>query len=310
VRTFAAIEEVPDGFGPSAVTIGKFDGVHLGHRAILGRLLDTARRADLAAVVVTFDSNPLSLFAPDTCPPDLVSLDQKLELLEDVGVDAALVLHFDRELSQVPAEQFVERFLVSGLHTRTVVTGRDFRFGFKGAGDVALVQRLGAAHGYSVEVVDDVEPDGQLRVSSSHIRALLAEGDVAHAAGLLGRATAVRGVVVHGAQRGRALGFPTANLSPHSEGLIPADGVYAGWLVDAGIRYPAAISVGDNPTFDGVPQRQVEAYAIDADLDLYDHIIDVEFTRRLRGMVAFQGVDALIAQMHADVAEAKALLVG
>ncbi|GAB3385906.1 bifunctional riboflavin kinase/FAD synthetase [Humibacter soli] len=308
MRIFRSIDEIPSDFGPSAVTVGKFDGVHLGHRAVIGRLLQVARDAGLASVVVTFDRNPMSVVAPDRCPEDLVSLEQKLDLLEQTGIDAVLVLAFDLALSRVPAEDFVERYLVSRLHAKKLLVGSDFRYGAKGAGDVALLRTLGERDGFDVQLIDDVRPDGHDRVSSTWIRSLLADGDVAYAGVLLGRAPTVRGLVVHGAMRGRELGFPTANLSPQSDGLIPADGVYAGWLIDGGVRHPAAISVGDNPTFEGVPQRQVEAYVIGEDLDLYDHVVDVEFTRRIRGMVAYSGIDPLIAQMHADVAEASAIL--
>ncbi|HWD62684.1 MAG TPA: bifunctional riboflavin kinase/FAD synthetase [Humibacter sp.] len=308
MRLFRSIDEIPSDFGPSAVTVGKFDGVHLGHRAVIERVLRVARDSGLASVVITFDRNPMSIFAPDRCPEDLVSLEQKLELLEQTGVDAVLVLTFDLALSQVPAEDFVERYLVSRLHAKKLLVGSDFTYGARGAGDVALLRTLGERDGFDVQLIDDVRPDGHDRVSSTWIRTLLGEGDVAYAGVLLGRAPTVRGLVVHGAMRGRELGFPTANLSPQCEGLIPADGVYAGWLIDGGVRHPAAISVGDNPTFEGVPQRQVEAYVIGEDLDLYDHVVDVEFTKRIRGMVAFSGIEPLILQMRADVAEASAIL--
>lgn len=308
MRVFRSIDEIPDDFGPSAVTVGKFDGVHLGHRAVIGRLLSVAKANRLASVVVTFDRNPMSIVAPERCPADLVSLEQKLELLEQTGIDAVLVLTFDLELSRVPAERFVEQFLVSKLHTTIMLVGSDFRYGAKAAGDVALLRQLGARDGYTVQLIDDVRPDGHDRVSSTWIRSLLAEGDVAYAGMLLGHPPTVRGVVVHGAQRGRQLGFPTANLSPQCEGLIPADGVYAGWLIDRGVRHPAAISVGDNPTFEGVPQRQVEAYVIGEEIDLYDHVVDVEFAQRIRGMVAFSGIDPLIEQITADVEQAAELL--
>ncbi|MGA0568741.1 bifunctional riboflavin kinase/FAD synthetase [Rathayibacter sp. KR2-224] len=310
MKVFRSIDEIPDDFGPSAVTVGKFDGVHLGHRAVIGRLLSVAGREGLLSVVVTFDRNPLAVVAPERCPEDLVSLDQKLELLEQTGIDAVLVLTFDRALSQVPAEQFVERYLVSKLHAKMLLVGSDFRFGAKGAGNVELLRELGARDGFEIQLIDDVRPDGHDRVSSTWVRSLLAEGDVAYAGVLLGHAPVVRGVVVHGAQRGRQLGFPTANLSPQCDGLIPADGIYAGWLIDAGVRYPAAISVGDNPTFEGVPQRQVEAYVIGEDLDLYDHVVDVEFVQRIRGMVAFEGIQPLIAQISADVEQASRILAG
>ena len=308
MRVFRSIDDIPADFGPSAVTVGKFDGVHLGHRAVIGRLLSVAGREGLSSVVVTFDRNPMSVVAPERCPDDLVSLEQKLELLEQTGIDAVLVLTFDLALSRVPAEEFVERYLVSKLHAKTLLVGSDFRYGAKGAGDVALLSQLGARDGFSVQLIDDVRPDGHDRVSTTWVRPLLAEGDVAYAGVLLGHPPTVRGVVVHGAQRGRQLGFPTANLSPQCEGLIPADGVYAGWLIDGGVRHPAAISVGNNPTFEGVPQRQVEAYVIGEDIDLYDHVVDVEFAQRIRGMVAFDGIDPLIAQMTADVEQASEIL--
>ncbi|WP_127793060.1 bifunctional riboflavin kinase/FAD synthetase [Agromyces sp. LHK192] len=308
MRTFKGIDGVPAGFGPSAVTIGKFDGVHQGHREIIGRLRRIADAEGLVAAVATFDRNPLALLAPDKCPDPLVSVRQKLELLATTGVDAALLLPFDRALASLPAEEFVERVLVDALHAKAVLVGSDFRYGARAAGDVALLVELGERHGFTVEVVDDVMPDGQRRVSSTWVRDLLAAGDVRRAGDLLGHTPTVSGVVVHGAARGRELGFPTANLSPESEGLIPADGVYAGWLTDAGATYPAAISVGNNPTFEGVPRKQVEAYVLDRDLDLYDHLVDVEFVDRIRGMVAFDSIDALIEQMHADVEIARTIL--
>ena len=208
----------------------------------------------------------------------------------------------------MPATEFVERVLVDTLDAKAVLVGSDFRYGARGAGDVALLQDLGHTFGFTVEVVDDVRPEGERRVSSTWIRDLLAEGDVRHATRLLGHAPTVSGIVVHGAKRGRGLGFPTANLTPESEGLIPADGVYAGWLTDAGTRYPAAISVGNNPTFEGVPTKQVEAYVLDRELDLYDHVVDVEFVERLRGMVAFTNIPDLVETMRGDVDRAREIL--
>ncbi len=308
MRIFDGVAQVPAGFGPSAITIGKFDGVHVGHRAVLARLRSIAARDRLQAVAVTFDRNPLALLAPDKCPESLVSIPQKLRLLATTGVDASLVLHFDRELASLAPEAFVGDILVDALQARAVLVGADFRFGSRGAGDVALLTELGAEHGFDVEVVGDVRPSDDRRVSSTWVRELLAEGDVRRAAELLGHTPTVRGLVVHGAARGRELGFPTANLSPESEGLIPADGVYAGWLTDGGVRYPAAISVGNNPTFEGVPKKQVEAYVLDRDIDLYDHVVDVEFVERIRGMVAFTTIDDLIVQMRRDVDEVRGLV--
>jgi riboflavin kinase/FMN adenylyltransferase len=308
MKTFKGVDGVPAGFGPSAVTIGKFDGVHQGHRAVIDRIRSIAESDGLKAVVVTFDRNPLALLAPEKCPDSLVSVRQKLELLATTGVDATLLLPFDRALASVPATEFVERVLVDGLNAKAVLVGSDFRYGARGAGDVDLLVDLGAKFGFSVEVVDVVRPEGERRVSSTWIRELLAEGDVRHATQLLGHGPTVSGIVVHGAARGRELGFPTANLTPESEGLIPADGVYAGWLTDAGTRYPAAISVGDNPTFEGVPKKQVEAYVLDRELDLYDHVVDVEFVERIRGMVAFTSIPDLVETIRDDVDRIRLIL--
>lgn len=304
--------EVPADFGRTAVAIGKFDGVHAGHRAVIERLKTDAVASGARAVAVTFDRNPLALLRPELCPENVISTERKLALLSDLGLDAVLVLTFDAEMASRSAERFVEEILVGALHVTTVLVGDDFRFGHRGAGTPALLRELGPEYDFTVDVVDDVFISGSdRRVSSSWIRELLAAGDVVTAARVLGRPVDVRGVVVHGLKRGRELGFPTANLSETVDAFVPADGVYAGWLHDhdTGIRYPAAVSVGTNPTFDDVLVRQVEAHVLDEDaLDLYDHDVTVEFTSRLRGMVAFEGIDALMDQMSADVAAARALL--
>ncbi|MGO1506489.1 MAG: bifunctional riboflavin kinase/FAD synthetase [Microbacterium sp.] len=304
--------EIPAGFGRSVVAIGKFDGVHAGHRAVIERLKTDAAASDARAVAVTFDRNPLALLRPELCPVNVVSVDRKLELLGELGIDATLVLTFDQELASRSAEDFVEEILVGALRVSTVLVGRDFRFGHRGAGTPDLLRELGPRYDFIVDVVDDVFIDGSdRRVSSSWIRELLAEGDVATAAQVLGRPVDVRGEVVHGHKRGRELGFPTANLSETTDAFVPADGIYAGWLDDheTGIRYPAAVSVGTNPTFDDVLVRQVEAHVLDEDgLDLYGHDVTVEFAQRLRGMVAFEGMDSLRTQMSADVEATRAIL--
>ncbi|MFC6357336.1 bifunctional riboflavin kinase/FAD synthetase [Luethyella okanaganae] len=308
MRAFYGVGEVPDGWGESAVSIGKFDGVHAGHRAVIRELIGIAGRDGLTSVIVTFDRHPLALLSPEDCPTALVSTQQKLDLLAETGVDATLVLAFDEALSSLPPVDFVEGILVRSLHARHVLVGADFRFGARGAGTVETLRTLGERHGFVVHVIDDVRPDDARRVSSTWIRELLDAGDVVAAANLLGHVPAVRGVVVHGAARGRQLGYPTANLSPQSEGLIPADGVYAGWLVDGGVRYPAAVSVGNNPTFEDVPQKQVEAYVLDEDLDLYDHLVAVEFAERIRGMAAFSGIEPLVEQIRDDVERVRGIL--
>ncbi|MDR6868621.1 riboflavin kinase/FMN adenylyltransferase [Microbacterium resistens] len=305
--------EVPADFGPTVVAIGKFDGVHAGHRAVLDRARQDAAELGARTVAVTFDRNPLSILRPDRCPENVVGVERKLELLAGTGVDATLVLTFDEQLAAREAEDFVRSILVESLHVVAVLVGRDFRFGHRGAGTPALLQELGAANGFAVDIVEDVFLEGSdRRVSSTWVRELLAEGDVSLAAEVLGRRPSVRGEVVHGLKRGRELGFPTANLPSTLDALVPADGIYAGWLVDhtSGLRHPAAVSVGTNPTFDDVPERQVEAHVIDeSGLDLYGHDVTVEFTHRLRGMTAFTGIEALKESIAADVVQARALLL-
>lgn len=310
--------EVPEGFGPSVVAIGKFDGVHAGHRAVLERARVDAASGAARVVAVTFDRNPLALLRPERCPQSLIGVTQKLQLLGETGIDATLMLTFDEALASLSAREFVEHVLVGALGVRTVLVGEDFRFGKGGAGDPELLRELGAELGFRVDVVGDVRSiDADRRVSSTWIRELLDAGDVATAAKLLGRPHSVWGEVVHGLKRGRELGYPTANLSPSLEGFVPADGVYAGWLIDEssadglrrGIRYPAAISIGTNPTFDDVPVRQVEAHVLDeTDLDLYGRRVEVQFVERLRGMVAFEGIEPLMVQMADDVDRARAVL--
>ncbi|GGM47742.1 bifunctional riboflavin kinase/FAD synthetase [Microbacterium saperdae] len=305
-------DEIPADFGPSAVAIGKFDGVHAGHRAVIARLNERAAASGARAAAVTFDRNPLAILRPDRCPENVVTVERKLELLGELGLDATLVLTFDEELAAKSAEDFVVDILVGALQVSTVLVGEDFRFGSGGAGTPALLRELGPRHGFDVDVVDEVYlPGSSRRVSSTWIRELLIEGDVSGASRVLGRNPDVRGVVVHGLKRGRELGFPTANLSSIVDAFVPADGVYAGWLVDhdTGIRHPSAISVGTNPTFDDVLERQVEAHVLgETGLDLYGHDVTVEFVERLRGMVAFEGMEKLAEQMADDVTVAARVL--
>lgn len=306
--TFFSPYEVPAGFGPTAVTIGKFDGVHTGHRAIIDRVRAVAAERHLTSAVVTFDRNPLSLLRPENCPLSLASNSQKLQLLAETGLDATLMLTFDEALAALGPEEFVQQVLVDALHAKVVLVGGDFRFGAKGVGTVELLQDLGAFHGFSVIVVDIVAPLGDRRVSSTWVRELLDAGNVTEAAELLGTLPTIRGEVVHGAERGRTLGYPTANLSSDIEGFVPADGVYAAWLTTDGVRYPAAVSVGNNPTFAGVPDKQVEAHVLDQTLDLYGATVELRFVAYIRGMRKFDGADALAAQMGADEQQIRRIL--
>ena len=303
-----SVTEVPAGWGPSAVTIGKFDGVHLGHVEILRQLSEISSKRGLAPTVVTFDRHPASLLAPDQRPADIVSTNERLELIEAQGVEASLVLAFDSALAGLTPRQFVTEILLGALHAQVVLVGYDFRFGDHASGDVVTLQELAAELGFDVVLIDDVAPVDDVRVSSSLIRELMAVGDIAAVSKLLGRLPRVSGEVVHGHKRGRELGFPTANLSQDATGLVPSDGVYAGWFIDAGQRFPAAISVGTNPTFEGVNKRTVEAFLLDQNLDLYGHHVTIEFAAHIRGMVAFTGIDPLIEQMHDDVRLTRTLL--
>ncbi|MBF0672839.1 MAG: bifunctional riboflavin kinase/FAD synthetase [Salinibacterium sp.] len=308
MECFRSLDEVPAGFGPSAVTIGKFDGVHAGHRAVIGALLTMAEAQGLVPTVVTFDRHPLAHLDPPRAPEALISTEQKLERLEGAGVQATLIVTFDEAFAAQTPEEFVENILVGALAARLVFVGSDFRYGHRGEGNVETLRQAGEAHGFEVRLVDDVRAAEGRRASSTWIREALAAGNVRKATEVLGMPPTVRSVVVPGEKRGRELGFPTANLRPRPEGFIPADGVYAGWLTVDGTTYPAAISIGNNPTFEGVPERQVEAYVLDEDMDLYGRTVELTFTERLRGMVKYTTVEALIDQLRHDVADTRRVL--
>ena len=313
MERWQGLGDVPGDWGPSAVTIGVFDGVHRGHQRIVARAREVATAHQLPLVVVTFDPHPDEVVRPGSHPPLLCTLRRRVQLMSELGADAVCVLPFTLEFSQLSPDEFVRTVLAERLHARHVVVGDNFRFGHRAAGDVALLAELGEKYDFITEGVALLTEDG-VRISSSLIRDRLTAGDVAGAAGGLGRPHRVEGVVVRGAQRGRTFGIPTANLETPPYMAIPADGVYAGWLAtldETGLeaqRWPAAISVGTNPTFDG-QHRVVEAYALDRDdLDLYGAHVAVDFAARIRGMARFDSVDELIAQMRIDIDEARALV--
>jgi riboflavin kinase/FMN adenylyltransferase len=310
VRRWHGLDEVPHDWGRSVVTIGVFDGVHRGHQRIVARAAGLARDLGLPTVVITFDPHPDEVVRPGSHPPLLCSPKRRAALLAGLGVDAVMMLPFTLQLSRMGSDEFVQSVLVDRLHASRVVVGEDFRFGHRARGDVALLRELGDKYDFEAEGVPllaDGEP-----ISSTSIRQLLGAGDVAGATRLLGRPHRVEGVVVRGARRGRRLGFPTANLETLPYTAIPCDGVYAGHLLcdsedypDA--RWPAAISIGTNPTFDG-EARTVEAYALDRDdLDLYGEHVGVEFTARLRDTLKFDSVESLVEQMRRDVDAARDL---
>ncbi|OEJ94146.1 riboflavin biosynthesis protein RibF [Streptomyces thermolilacinus SPC6] len=304
------MEEIPQDWGRSVVTIGSYDGVHRGHQLIIGRAVERARELGVPAVVVTFDPHPSEVVRPGSHPPLLAPHHRRAELMAELGVDAVLVLPFTSEFSKLSPADFIVKVLVDKLHARVVVEGPNFRFGHRAAGNVEYLTELGRTYDYEVEVVDlyvTGEAGGGQPFSSTLTRRLVAEGDVRGAAEILGRPHRVEGVVVRGAQRGRELGYPTANVETLPHTAIPADGVYAGWLTADGERMPAAISVGTNPQFDGT-ERTVEAYAIDrVGLDLYGMHVAVDFLAYVRGQKKFDSIEALLEAIADDVKRCREL---
>lgn len=302
----------------SVVTIGAYDGVHLGHRTVIGQVADLARAGGHRSAVVTFDRHPASVVRPDSAPRLLTDLDQKLELLATTGVDDTVVVTFDEERASESAEDFVRSVLVDFLHTKVVVVGEDFHFGHRRLGDVELLQEMGRAHGFEVRGLTLVAADGHParddeQVSSTAIRRALHEGRLADANAMLGRPHEMRGPVARGDQRGRTIGFPTANVAVPAELLMPADGIYAGRLVrdpaGAAEVLPAAVYVGHRPTFyDDQAMTVLEVHVLDFDGDLYGEHVGVRFEHRLRGDQQFGSVEALAAQLQVDCDDARALL--
>ena len=309
MQLWRSLDEVPSDLGRTAVVIGNFDGVHLGHQHVLATARAKADAAGLTLVAVSFDPHPMAVLRPEHAPTTLTTMEVRAGLLIACGADAVLALPFDRDMASWTPDEFAQRVLVDALHAQEAVVGANFRYGKRASGDVACLADFGAQHGFGVE---GIPLDGGPQVwSSTYVRTCLAAGDVAGAAEALGRPYAVRGVVVKGEQRGRELGYPTANVPTEALTATPSDGIYAGWLtrLDTDERFPAAISVGVNPTFDGVVTRRVESYVLDrTDLELYGVEVVVEFVDRLRGMVAFGSVEDLVDQMRADVDRARRLL--
>ena len=294
----------------AVVTIGAYDGVHRGHQAVLRLVHELAAARDLDAVVLTFATHPAYVVRPDSAPKLLTTLDQKLELLAATGhVDRTCVLTFDETRAAESAEAFVRELLVERLGARVVVVGADFHFGNARQGNVALLDELGTELGFEAIGLSLIAAD-HAPISSTRIRALLAEGDVRSAAELLGRPHELRGVVVQGDQRGRTLGFPTANVALPTEMALPADGIYAGIFRGAdGVERMTAINLGRRPTFyESAEHSLLEAHVLDFDGDLYGQEVSVRFVERLRGEAKFDSVDALVTQMEADCAQARVVL--
>jgi riboflavin kinase / FMN adenylyltransferase len=302
-----------DGHVGSVVTIGAYDGVHLGHQAVIGAVRRLAEAAGLRSAVVTFDRHPASVVRPDSAPKLLTTLDQKLELLAATGVDVTVVVPFTVERATEAAESFVQSIIVECLSARTVVVGQDFHFGKDRRGNVELLRAIGHEEGFDVVGLDLISLPGlEGKVSSTAIRRLVQSGDMASAAELLGRGYEVRGTVIGGDQRGRTIGFPTANVSLPADTCLPADGIYAArYARPDGVWLPAAVNLGRRPTFyDDQPYSLLEAFLIDFSGDLYGEPARVEFVQRLRPEAKFDSIDALIEQMHTDVADARRVLAG
>jgi riboflavin kinase/FMN adenylyltransferase len=312
LRDQSACPHPPEG---TAVTIGAYDGVHLGHRAVIEQVKRVAAAGGLRTAVVTFDRHPASVVRPESAPKLLTDLDQKLELLAETGVDYALVVAFDEARSKEPAEEFVSEVLVDCLAARSVIVGEDFHFGHQRRGNVAMLRQMGDEAGFDVLGIDLVGIDGapardELQVSSTRIRKALQAGDLAIANSLLGRPHEVRGIVVQGDLRAREMGYPTANLSIPDDVCLPADGIYAGrYVTTDGVEHPAALSLGRRPTFyDDQPYSLLEAHLLDGEYNLYGQLGRVQFAHRIRDELRFESVDALIAQIADDCDRARSLL--
>jgi riboflavin kinase / FMN adenylyltransferase len=315
VQRWHGLDGVPTGWGHCVVTIGVFDGIHRGHQSIIAEAVEMARERGVPSVLITFVPHPSEVVRPGSHPPVLTSIVRRAELVAELGVDVFCALPFTLEFSKMAPDEFVHHALVEQLHASAVVVGENFRFGHKAAGDVALLGRLGPAFGFTAHGISLMR-DGETALSATYVRSCVKAGDMATAAHVLGRPHRVDGLVERGDQRGRELGYPTANLRTDEWVAVPADGVYAGrvvrldeWgrTVPGGELGTAAISVGTNPTFE-VRQRRVEAYVLDFDGDLYGDTLGIEFVERLRGMEKFADVGALVEQMATDVEQTRAII--
>lgn len=303
-RLFRDLIGLPAEFRQGAVTIGNFDGVHLGHAKIVGQLVAAAERVGGKSLVFTFDPHPAALLRPDAVPPPLTTLAQRADLLAQLGVDAVLAYPTDQELLSLEPEAFYEQIVIEKLAARAIVEGPNFFFGRDRRGNVELLRQLADQTGVDLEVVAPVDVDG-VPTSSSRIRQCLSAGRVEEAARLLGRRYEVTGTVVAGARRGAKLGFPTANIEQVPTAL-PALGVYAGFGQCGDACWPAAINLGPNPTF-GEQQAKLEVHLLGCHQDLYEHLLTVQFVERLRDVRTFSGPDDLKSQIEQDVAAVRAL---
>lgn len=282
-----------------AVTIGNFDGVHRGHARIIERILYHAKQLPGPSIVFTFDPHPARLLRPKDEPPPLTWLDRKADLLNELGVDVMVAYPTDQDLLNLDPTEFFQRIVQQALGARAIVEGPNFFFGKSRAGDVAQLKRLCEEYEVNLEIVQPLEFAGQI-ISSSRVRRYLAQGAVSEVRSMLTQAYRVRGLVTHGAARGRQIGFPTANLEA-IDTLVPAPGVYAGWCYTDGERFPAAINIGPNPTF-SEHRSKVEVHLLGYAGSLYGRPLEVDFLARLRDIQTFSNVESLLQQLHADIA--------
>ena len=306
MQRWRGLEAIPNGWGRSVVTIGVFDGVHRGHAQLIGQAVRRARELSVPCVLMTFDPHPSEVIRPGSHPAQLTTLRRRAELVEQLGVDVFFVMPFTVELSRMPADEFVHEILVERLHVAEAAVGDNFTFGHKALGNVELLRALGQRFGFTAGGVDLLSQGG-LTFSSTYIRSCIDAGDVAAAATALGRPHRVEGIVVRGDQRGRSIGYPTANLSTPRHTAIPADGVYACHFVHRGRTLAAAGSIGTNPTFSG-RERRVEAFVLDVDEDFYGEQVALDFVDRLRGMWRFDATEQLVSQIEDDVARTREVL--
>ena len=309
MKTCQGLTGLPADVKPSVATVGVFDGVHRGHQMLIQKVVDEAHARGATAVVVTFDRHPLELLSPPDAPELITTLRQRAEVFEQIGVDVLLVLRFDENFRQFPAEHFIERVLVEALGAVHLVVGANFRFGHGGTGTVEMLNAMGESLGFTVEVFSLLEQQaGPQAVSSSLIRRQLHDGEVERVAEEMGRPFRLEGHVVKGAGRGRKLGIPTANLDLPPKLILPKVGVYAGWLVIEGERIPAVINVGYNPTFEDRDRPIVEVHALDWEGDLYGKVVGVEFTHHLRDELKFESGDAMMVEIRKDISRSRELL--
>jgi riboflavin kinase/FMN adenylyltransferase len=314
-------DDIPSDWGRCVLTIGVFDGVHRGHAELIARAVKSGRARGVPTVLMTFDPHPMEVVFPGSHPAQLTTLTRRAELAEELGIDVFLVVPFTTDFMKLTPERYIHELLLERLHVLDVVVGENFTFGKKAGGNVATLRKAGERFGFAVEsvsLVADQHQSDSVTFSSTYIRACVDAGAVVAAAEALGRPHRVEGVVVRGDGRGRGLGYPTANVAPPMHSAIPADGVYAGWFtvlghgpeagsVLPGRRYPAAVSVGTNPTFSG-RTRTVEAYVLDTAADLYGQHVAVDFVSRIRGQEKFESVDHLIDAMGRDTEKARTIL--